>query len=255
MNEVKSQSLNQELVDDSWVPWFRELAIKINENDQEFLVQHIQAVDWSEAEDTGGMAKYGDRYIDRLAEFMAYAVNDPFSFFYFLASKTNSNSMHDIFQSVHETFNLSADCPTTGKFMPNPRRALLFQDVMGGKVDRESHDLLWNLFRQAAPENPEICPETFNQVLNMWFIYPLKLTECLFLINPGKFFPIEDKLLIPIYSGVEQEWKSLKPKTFHCEELIEEGGYEKYQELLDDIRANYFDGEMEMYDIYAGVCL
>ena len=82
MNEAKSQSLNQE-PGDSWVPWFRELAIKINENDQEFLVQHIQAVDWSEAEDTGGMAKYGDRYIDRLAEFMAYAVNDPIFIFLF----------------------------------------------------------------------------------------------------------------------------------------------------------------------------
>ncbi len=89
--------------------------------------------------------------------------------------------------------------------MPNPRKALLFQDVKSGRVDRESHELLWNLFRHAAPEILKICPETFNQVLNLWFIYLSKLTECLLLFN----FQFE----VPEFNGSEKLHMQIWPLT------------------------------------------
>ncbi len=250
MIAAKIQELEQ-VPDYSWVPWFRELALKINENDQQYLVDHIKAVDWSEAEDTGHMHAYGDRYIDPLADLMIYLVNDPFSFFYFLASRTNWDSMHDIFRSVHVTFDLASDRPRTGQYMPNPKKALLFQDVMSGKLDGGNHELLWKLFRQAAPENPEICPETFDRVLNMWFIYPSKLTECLFLINPGAFFPIQSELLDPIFPNTKKRPEYQFGDSNYFEDLVEEGGFEKYRELIDDIRDR--NSSSEMYEIYFAV--
>lgn len=55
-----------------WVPWFRELAGKIMEGGEAYLVQKTRQVDWV---NDPSLLRYGDEGID------------PFSFFYFLAQK------------------------------------------------------------------------------------------------------------------------------------------------------------------------
>ena len=57
----------------SWVPWFRELARKIEEGGETYLIQKAKQVEW---EGDLSLFQYGDKGID------------PFSFFYFLASKS-----------------------------------------------------------------------------------------------------------------------------------------------------------------------
>ncbi len=56
-----------------WVPWFRELAGKIAEGGEAYLIEKARRVDWRN--EKPALLEYGDEGID------------PFSFFYFLASK------------------------------------------------------------------------------------------------------------------------------------------------------------------------
>ena len=56
-----------------WVPWFRELAGKIAEGGEAYLIEKAKQVDW--VKEKPALLEYGDKGID------------PFSFFYFLASK------------------------------------------------------------------------------------------------------------------------------------------------------------------------
>ena len=51
-----------------WVPWFRELARKIAEGGETYLIEKAKQVNWGE---DPSLLRYGDEGID------------PFSFFYF----------------------------------------------------------------------------------------------------------------------------------------------------------------------------
>ena len=55
-----------------WVPWFRELAKNIAEGGEQYLVDKAKDVNWAKGR---ALLEFGDEGID------------PFSFFYFLASK------------------------------------------------------------------------------------------------------------------------------------------------------------------------
>ena len=156
----------------SWVPWFRELAKKIETGGETYLIEKAKEVDWGK---NRRLLEFGDEKID------------PFSFFYFLAFKNTKNFRKSVYHSVHRVFDISGEPPETGGadtfVFPTPSGFnILFQD---------EPELLWRLFRQAAKDKPNIQAEDFDAVLKIRNIKIAKLTQCLFLINPHSFFPID----------------------------------------------------------------
>ena len=160
-----------------WVPWFRKLAKKIKDGGEAYLVKKAKEVDWGNSR---SLLKFGDENID------------PFSFFYFLAQKNTANQREPVYSSVNKVFAISSRPPETGwenTFIiptPTPQTAALFHN---GKEFNPA--LLWRLFRSAVEEIPDVQAEDFYAALNIPYVKAVKLTQCLFLINPQYFIPID----------------------------------------------------------------
>ncbi len=231
MNEETKARLKQRGIY-SWVPWFRSLANKIAGNGEEFLVQMAHSVNWGVANPT--LLRYGEEGID------------PFSFFYFLASRNGTNSFQAVCASVHKTFELPDDwqnyCPTERKIIPTPIAFhTLFHD--GENFHR---NLLWSLFRQAANENPEISANTFEHVLKIRGVGIYNLTQCLFLINPREFLPIDEGVI-----------KICLPEHRRVTDQIRRNGYSRFVELYNRVREQFpgcdsFEINQFVYELNSG---
>lgn len=205
----------------AWVPWFKELTKKIADGGETYLAERARQVDW--ANDDPALLKYGDRNID------------PFSFFYFLASKNKTKQRDLIYENVGKTFDIenkeifSEKSKEDGFFFPVPSppfKLLLFHDSGKGNPD-----LLWKLFRQAADDNAELKPETFHSALKIKQVGVAKLTQCLFLINPDCFMPIDPKT-IKLHKALGlPSWDSAR------EEVEKQNGWENYQSMLEKFKA------------------
>ena len=209
----------------SWVPWFRELGRKIEEGGEAYLIEKAGQVEW-----TGDISplEYGDEGID------------PFSFFYFLASKNTRNHLQPVYDSVSHVFGIESPLPDMdiGDYYifptPNPRYNNFYN-----RENFES-DLLWRLFRQAVKNDPEIDPDDFEKALKINGVRVARLTQTLFLINPEYFltadettFHLSEALGLPTWPKIQKE--------------IEDGGYEKYQSLLKKIKEVF--PECQPYEI------
>ena len=207
----------------NWVPWFSELAKKISDESKSNLIEKSKKIDWKSG---SALLDYGDKNID------------PFSFFYFLAQKNGSDIFKDVCKSIHDVFDLKADCPTSRISIPNPPfvAKVLFHD---GKVFKP--ELLWKLFRQAADDKQAISPEYFEKVLKIPNVGVIKLTQSLFLINPKRFLPT-DKQITPVMSN------GLLSLNFAAiEKSIFSDGYKQYEAIANEIR-EYFP-ECSPYEI------
>ena len=209
----------------SWVPWFRELGRKIEKEGEAHLIEKADQVKW--IGDTSPL-KYGDEGID------------PFSFFYFLASKNTRNLLKPVYDSVSHVFGIESPLPDMGIDdyyifpTPDPRYNNFYN-----RENFES-DLLWRLFRQAVKNDPEIDPDDFEKALKINGVRVARLTQTLFLINPEYFltvdettFHLSEALGLPTWPKIQKE--------------IEDGGYEKYQSLLKKIKEVF--PECQPYEI------
>lgn len=159
-----------------WVPWFRELAGNIVKGGEAYLIKRANQVNWGK--ENPALLEYGDEGID------------PFSFFYFLASKKTKHQREPVYNSVGDVFKIQSrlpsgidDCYT----FPLPTFNMLFHK------DKVFHsDLLWRLFRQVTEDDPRVDREDFREVLGVKNVGVAKLTQTLFLINPEYFLPIDD---------------------------------------------------------------
>ena len=189
-----------------WVPWFRELARKIAEGGKADLIRKARQVKWG-GEDPA-LLRYGDEGID------------PFSFFYFLASKNTKNQRESVYNSVGDVFEIQSR-PDRYIF-PVPKFNMLFHN---GQVFHS--DLLWRLFKQAVQDNPTIDRDDFQKVLEIQNVGVAKLTQTLFLINPEYFLPIDDttKAMPALQSDIEKK--------------VRDGGYEEYRRALDMLKGTF----------------
>ena len=198
-----------------WVLWFRELARNIAEGGEEYLIDRARHVEWGE---NPSLLQYGDEAID------------PFSFFYFLASKAGTNQLKTVYDSVSHKFGIESPLadPSVDEhyiFPTPPRLNVLFRD---GK--NFNNDLLWRLFRQAVPVDPEIDPNKFKDVLDIKNVATPKLTQSLFLINPEYFLPVDDS-----YDALSKT-RGFSTAAELQNEISEDGGYGKYQSFLGKIK-------------------
>ena len=193
-----------------WVPWFSELARKISNAGEQYLIEKSKEVNW--IKDKPPLLAFGDENID------------PFSFFYFLASKMWINDQETVYSSVGEVFEMEAQCP--GKsIIPAIFTNNLFHN---GKIFRP--DLLWILFHEAVDNN--IDQQNFKNVLDIPGVGVNKLTQCLFLINPLRFFSVDKKITKLLgHSSV---------RALHIE-INSDEGVEHYESILKDIKI-FFPG-------------
>ena len=153
----------------AWVPWFRELAARVAEGGKKGLIDRAKRVDWKAAKPA--LLKFGDENID------------PLSFLYSVSSRLNAMS------SVHRVFKMDAAQPQDDDWalvFPQPPafRALLND----GTVFEPG--ILWELFRQAQPDQPRIEAKTFESVLKLPGVGVFNLTQALCLTNAHAFLPL-----------------------------------------------------------------
>ena len=195
-----------------WCAWFKELATKIAENGEQYLIEKANSVSW---EGSRSLLAFGD---DKL---------EPFSFIYFLASKNTTKQFVPVYQSVHEQFELQAANITEypdSCFFPAPvARGVLFHDSVEFRTK-----LLWKLFRQAM-SSEAVSHEDFREALTIKFVGVPKLTQSLFLINSERFCPLDQSIDLMlgdgIYSKIERDIKS--------------NGYSAYEDVMIELRSRF----------------
>ena len=166
-----------------WALWSRELARKIADGGEQYLIDRAKAVEWQDDASSPrpyGLLRYGDENID------------PLSFFYTLASWSGGPQENRkwIYSSVAEAFSMTRDPAFDHRFIfPNPPGTnTLFHNA--GKGDPP---LLWDLFREAVQGIESVMPDHFERALEIGRVATQKLTQALFLINPEEFLPFDEK--------------------------------------------------------------
>lgn len=163
-----------------WVDWFRELSRTIARNDEQFLVESAQQVDWKHDGSDPPLLKFGDDNID------------PFSFTYYLAGRNTSQDVRTrVYSSVTEVFGLNTELPfdiDEAFIFPTPPINWLFHDGEGGGNPR----LLRDLFRCAVDGINAVEPQYFEDALDIPQVGESKLTQALFLINAKEFLPYDN---------------------------------------------------------------
>lgn len=208
-----------------WVPWFRELAETIAQGGEKDLIDKAKAVDWGPGK--RALLDFDNKGID------------PFSFFYFLASKNTSIQRRKVYLSVHNQFHISSTLPDGEDAYifptPPPMAQVLFHD--GKNFD---HDLLWSLFKQVVVDNRNINPNDFKKVLDIKNVAVTKLTQTLFLINPEYFLPVDDA------TGVVSE-ALLDLSSRELERKIKENGLQEYLSVVEKLKKAF--PECQPYEI------
>ena len=163
----------------AWAPYFRELARKIADGDEQHLVDAAKRVAWKEAGGESPLLNYGDENID------------PFSFFYTVAgNSTAAVSRKRIYESLRITFEMESelriDLDDAFIFPTPPRVNTLFHSEGNGNPE-----LLWRLFRSAVSGFGHVDGKDFEGAFAIGNVALKKLTQALFLINPDDFIPID----------------------------------------------------------------
>ena len=205
----------------AWVPWFKALTDKIAEGGEEYLAARAKEVYWGNSR---ALLEYEDENID------------PFSFIYFLASKNTSNQRIPVFQSVGKVFGVNSKDDIFGEifsessleygfWFPKPpsQGRQLFHDGKGNG----DPSLMWELFRQAASGREAIDADLFSRALEIRQVGVAKITQCLFLINPTEFMPVDP--------GIFECHKALGlPSWRDAQQSIEQqGGWKNYQAMVE----------------------
>ena len=165
-----------------WVPWFAELAKRIADGGERYLVERAKNVEWGTPVEEFRLFRYGDENID------------PFSFIYTLASRNTTNLREPVFSSVARVFDVPdlfpLDNPEAQTFpTPGSHTNLLFHDGRSG-----SPDTLWRLLKAAVRGRSDVRKEDFDSALEIRQVAKNKLTQTLFLINGREFFPYDDTM-------------------------------------------------------------
>ena len=185
-----------------WTEWFSELANKIAEGGEEFLIERAKQIAWKADGTEPPLLRYGDENID------------PFSFFYSLAQRRSSANRKLIYRSVEKVFNVKHQYPeelydSDDAFVfptANPQNLLYYSNVQADPK------LLWNLFRSAVRGLDSVDPKHFDDALELRGVRKAKLTQTLFLINSSQFLPCDGtlKTFVDLPPDNEFNWKSYR---------------------------------------------
>jgi hypothetical protein len=159
--------------------------------------------------------------------------SDPFSFIYFLAQKNTANQRTPVYTKVKSALGLGADIPSDWVF-PTPYRNVLYQ---GKKHDT---DLLWTVFNKIFSDgDDEISGDEFARILDIKGVACAKLSQTLFLMDPKRFFPLDERAFrLPVFNGEKYADRTA---------LIKDEGLSAYQSVLTQIKGSF--PSCEFYEI------
>ena len=203
-----------------WALWSRELARKIADGGEQYLIDRAKLVAWKvdhgESSKTFRLLDYGDENID------------PLSFLYTLASLGNSSTSRErVYPSVAKAFDMTREPAFNDRFIfPTPtQRNTLFHN--GGEGDPP---LLWSLFRETVGGIESVTSDRFERALDIGQVSTRKLTQALFLVNPEDFLPFDDKVEpLNLFDSVAF------PDNFAAFRI----GWTDYQQWLGEVRASF----------------
>lgn len=185
-----------------WTEWFSELANKIAEGGEGFLIDGAKRIAWRADGKEPPLLRYGDENID------------PFSFFYSLAQRRSSANRKQVYRSVEKVFNVKHQYPeelydSDDAFVfptANPQNLLYYSNIQADPK------LLWNLFRSAVRGLDSVDPKHFDDALELRGVRKAKLTQTLFLINSSQFLPCDNtlKIFVDLPPDNEFNWKSYR---------------------------------------------
>ena len=207
-----------------WVPWFAELARRIAEGGEKYLVERAKKVEWGKPVEEFRLFRHGDRNID------------PFSFIYTLAYRNTKNQKEPVFNSVASVFDVPdlfpLDNPKAQIFpTPRPRTNTLFHDGHNG-----SPETLWRLLKGAVRGRSGIRKEDFDDTLEIKYVAGPKLTQTLCLINGKEFFPYDNTMqALGITPHVDTETLN----------------FESYMQAMDEIRDVFQDCDPAEINLFA----
>ena len=209
----------------AWVPWFEALAKKIAEGGEAYLIERAKKVDWGRDNPALINPQYGDENID------------PFSFFYFLAQCNGLRKRKSVYESIDDIFEigqknlLSTINDNRGFIIPTPT----FTTLALFHFNRDGDpSLLWEVFRCIVDDNSDVSQSDFRKILKIRGVGVTKLTQCLFLINPKTFMPI-DKGVLKFHDKIDL------PSYREAKELVldKEKGEKNYQSLLGNFKKTF----------------
>ena len=204
-----------------WAHWFRELAQKIAEGGEQYLIDKSKEVAWQDDDGESSsepfrLLRYGDENID------------PLSFFYTLASRSGrGEGRQRIYSSVAKAFGMTREPAYDHRFIfptPNPVNTLFHYRGEGNPP------LLWNLFREAVRGVGTVTPNHFERALDVGGVATRKLTQALFLVNPEDFLPFDDQIepLGPFDSiSIPNSWPGFRIS------------WTDYRKWIDQVRASF----------------
>ncbi len=180
-----------------WTEWFSELANKISEGGEGFLIDCAKQIDWEAAGKEPPLLHHGDENIN------------PFSFFYTLAQRRSLANRKLIYRSVEEVFNMECQLPAE---LYDSKDAFIFPTPSFKVLFLGDPRLLWNLFRSAVRGLDSVDPKHFDDALELRDVRKAKLTQTLFLINSSEFLPCDDtlKIFVDLPPDNEFNWKSYR---------------------------------------------
>ncbi|MDE0459866.1 MAG: AAA family ATPase [Chromatiales bacterium] len=207
-----------------WALWSRELARKIAEGGEQYLIDKAKSVAWQgddgESSKTFRLLRYRDENID------------PLSFFYTLASEgdlsktKNPDRISRMYRSVVETFDMAQEPAFDHRFIfPTPPRL----NSLFHKHGEGNPRLIWKLFREAVQGIESVKPDHFERALEVGNVATPKLTQALFLVNPEEFLPFDERatpLKIFESDALPKDWKKCI-------------SWKHYRQWLDEVNASF----------------
>ena len=166
----------------AWVPWFKGLAQIVADGGKDSLVKRAKEVQWTSDGQDPPLLKHRDENID------------PFSFFYYLAGRSDTaENRQRIYPSIDEFFGTpKLECLDLDEafYIPQSIRSWSFHQSGDGNPG-----LLWDLFLSAVQGLESISASDFDQSLEIPRVGISKLTHVLFLVNPDEFLPFDEHVL------------------------------------------------------------
>lgn len=171
----------------SWIPFFQELASKLNEKEsfQSDLVQLIRANHPKPEANLDDEESPGHK--------IPLTGMDPFTFFAFITKIKDPAKRTQYLAKLKTAFSLESALPKDYHGVPraNAQRLWFFPFIWNSKgFEKEA---LWRLFRGSQHEL--INAEDFNNCLNIFAVGSAKLTQGLFWANPLMFFPVDSQTI------------------------------------------------------------
>lgn len=192
-----------------WVPWFQELARKINEGGRQALAEKAREIEWGEK--NPALLKLENENID------------PFSFIYYLAALNSENNWKTLYRNVADVFGIQARIDyerTKGFYYPTPPPMIVLFHSGGDS----NPDLLWNLLEQAV--SGSVQSNTFEAALAIKGVGVPKLTQTLFLIDPKRFLPVDGNSVLALGIGKYEKppaaikWNEYRQETERIKEAF-----------------------------------